>query len=328
VRFAVLGAGAIGAYVGAALSTGGADVTLIARGPQLEALVDRGVHVLSPRGDFHAHPPATSDLAALCDADVVFLGVKAYSLPALAPRLGEVLKPDAAVVCAQNGIPFWYFQGHGGPLDGITLESVDPGGIISRSLPAGSPVGCVVYCATELVEPGVIRHVEGTRFPIAEPDGSHSDRCGAISEAFRAGGLKAPVEPRLRDQIWLKLVGNVAFNPVSALTGATLGELAKLPEMVDLLWAMFQEAAAVASELGIEFPTSLERRFEAGLAVGDHRTSMLVDRETGKPLEYACMSGAVIELARMFELPVPHIESVHACIALADSLRSAGAERK
>ena len=224
MKVAVVGAGAIGAYVGAALNAGGVDVTLIARGPHLRAMQTEGVRVLSPRGDFIAHPEATDDLDAIGDADVVFWASRPTASPEMAPRLGAAMRPDAAVVCAQNGIPYWYFHNHGGPLEGTTLESVDPGGIIARSLRPESAIGCVVYCATEIVEPGVIRHVEGTRFAICEPDGSRSERCEAISAAFRAGGLKAPIDAQLRNQIWLKLVGNAALNPVSALTGATLGE--------------------------------------------------------------------------------------------------------
>ncbi len=322
MRFAVVGAGAIGAYVGAALSRGGSDVTLIARGAPLEAIQRNGVRVTSPRGDFHAHPKATSDIDAIGDADVAIVALKAYSLPELAPGLGAALAPDAATIWMQNGIPWWYFQSEGGPLEGHTLESVDPGGTIRASIPAESVIGCVVYAATEIEEPGVIRHVEGTRFTIGEPDGTASARCRAISEAFVAGGLKAPVEERLRDQIWLKLLGNAAFNPVSALTHATLAELGTLPEMVDLLRATFHEVAAVATALGIEFPVSLERRLEAGFAVGDHKTSMLMDLEGGKPLELDCMTGAVIELARLLELPAPHTETIHACAKLLGVLRS------
>jgi 2-dehydropantoate 2-reductase len=327
VKFAVVGAGAIGAYVGASLSAGGADVTLIARGPHLRAMQEHGVRVLSPRGDFTAKPQATDDLGAVADADAVFLGLKAYSLPEVASRLGEVVQPDAAVVCAQNGIPYWYFHDHGGPLDGTTLESVDPGGVITDSMPAGSAIGCVVYCAAEIEEPGVIRHVEGRRFPICEPDGSSSARCHAISDAFRAGGLRAPVDPRLRDQIWLKLVGNAALNPVSALTGATLAELGRSPSMVELLGEMLAEGAAVAERLGVELPVSLERRLEAAFEVGEHRTSMLMDREAGKPLEHQCITGAIIELADRLDVAVPRLKTVHECIAQVDTLREAKISR-
>jgi 2-dehydropantoate 2-reductase len=320
VRFAVVGAGAIGAYVGAALVRGGSDVTLIARGPHLHAMQANGVEVLSPRGDFHVHPLATDDFSAIADADVVFLGLKAYSLPELAPLIGDQLRQGAAVIPAQNGIPWWYFQSHSGPLAGRHLESVDPGGIIAASIPAESVVGCVVYCSAEIIEPGVIRHVEGTRFTIGEPDGTESERCRSISEAFTAGGLKCPIEQHLRNQIWLKLIGNVAFNPVSALTRATLGQLGELPAMVDLLREMFEECSAVAAALGIEFPVSLERRLEAGFAVGDHKTSMLQDLEASKPLELGCMTGALIELADELAIPVPHTQTVHACAELLDRI--------
>ncbi len=320
MRFAVVGAGAIGAYVGAALARGGADVTLIARGPHLAAMRERGVQVLSPRGDFTAHPVATDDFDAVSEAEVVFVALKAYSLPELAPRLGAALAPGAATIWAQNGIPWWYFQSHPGALGETVLESVDPGGAISRSIPRESVIGTVVYCSTEIVEPGVIRHLEGTRFPLGEPDGSSSDRCARIAEAFSAGGLKAPVVERLRDQIWLKLVGNVAFNPITALTRATLGELGELPEMVELLRGVFGECSAVAERLGVEFPVSLERRLEAGFAVGDHKTSMLQDLEAGKPLELDCMTGAIVELAGMLDVPVPRAQTVHACAKLLDRL--------
>ncbi len=323
MRLAVVGAGAIGAYVGAALTRGGSDVTLIARGPHLHAMQANGVQVLSPRGNFHVHPAATDDFGAIADADTVFLGLKAHSLPELAPRIGEHLRPDAAVIPAQNGIPWWYFQSHPGPLAGKHLESVDPGGVIAASIPPESVVGCVVYCSAEITEPGVIRHVEGTRFTIGEPDGTETERCRRISEVFTAGGLKCPVERRLRDQIWLKLIGNVAFNPVSALTRATLGELGELPAMVDLLRAMFDECASVAAALDIEFPVSLERRLEAGFGVGDHKTSMLQDLEAGKPLEFGCMTGAVIELADELEIPVPHTRTIHACVELLDRISNA-----
>jgi 2-dehydropantoate 2-reductase len=325
MKFAVLGAGAIGAYVGAALTRGGADVTLIARGTHLAAMAEHGVRVQSPRGDFCARPEVTGDIAAVADADVVFVALKAYSLPAIAPQLGRLLAPGAAAIWAQNGIPWWYFQSlpETAGTAGLTgLESVDPGGVIAASISPGCTIGCVVYCSTEIVEPGVIRHVEGTRFSIGEPDGSDSPRVREISRAFAAGGLRAPVDPRLRDQIWLKLVGNAAFNPITALTGATLGQLGTLPAMHDLLRALFAESAAVAARLGISFPVSLDRRLEAGIEVGDHKTSMLQDLEAGKRLELECMTGAIVELAARLGVDVPHTSTVHACVQLLDQLRA------
>ena len=321
MKFAVLGAGAIGAYVGAALCRGGADVTLIARGAHRQAMADHGVRVLSPRGDFTAHPQVSGEIESVRDADVVFVALKAYSLTEIAPRLGAELGPGSAVIWAQNGLPWWYFQSLPDPAGLTGLQSVDPGGVIAASIPAEHNIGCVVFCSTEIVEPGVIRHVEGTRFTIGEPDGSDSERCKLISAAFAAGGLRAPVEARLRDQIWLKLVGNAAFNPITALTGATLGELGDLPEMRELLRAVFAECAAVAGRLGITFPVSLDRRLEAGLAVGDHKTSMLQDLEAGKRLELDCMTGAIIELAGHLSVDVPHTQAVYACAKLLGQIR-------
>jgi 2-dehydropantoate 2-reductase len=320
VKFAVLGAGAIGGYVGAALARGGADVTLIARGLHLQAMQEHGVRVLSPRGNFDARPAATGDLAAIGGADVVFVALKAYSLTEVAPRIGPLLAPGAAVIWAQNGIPWWYFQSLNGPLAGTSLQSVDPGGVIAGAIGPEHNIGCVVYCSAEIVAPGVIRHTEGTRFSVGEPDGSMTERCQRISAAFTASGLKAPVDPRLRDQIWLKLVGNVAFNPITALTGATLGELGALPEMTDLLRAIFAECAEVAGRLGITFPVSLDRRLAAGIAVGDHKTSTLQDLEAGKQLEIDCMTGAVAELAGLLGIEVPHVRTVHACAKLLGQL--------
>jgi 2-dehydropantoate 2-reductase len=326
MRFAVLGAGAIGAYVGACIARGGGDVVLIARGRHLDAMRAHGVRVISPLGDFQTEVEATDEIRAIRDADVVFLGLKAYALPAIAAELGADLRRDAAVIAAQNGIPWWYFQHHGGQFDGLRLECVDPGGIVSGAISPERTVGCVIYCSTEIVEPGVIRHIAGTRFAIGEPDGSESARCREISERFNAGGLKCPVAANLREQIWLKMVGNVPFNTVTALTGATLGELGDLDEMVALLRATMQECADVASRLGISLPMSGRRRLEAGIAIGDHRTSMLQDLESGKPLETACLTGAVVELADRLNMAVPHARALHACIRLLEHVRDS-AER-
>jgi 2-dehydropantoate 2-reductase len=323
MRFAVLGAGAIGAYVGAALARGGADVVLIARGAHLEALRRNGVRVLSPLGDFAAHPEATDDVEAVAGAGCVIVGLKAYSFPELLPRIAPVLDRDACIVPAQNGVPWWFFQGFGGPLAGSVLESVDPGGVITAAIAPERVVGCVPYPAAEIVEPGVVRHVEGTRFAIGEPRGGESERCRTIKEAFEAGGLKCPIEERIRDQLWLKLIGNVAFNPVTALTRSSLGQLAEAPEMVSLLRTIMEEVTAVGTALGIELPVAIDRRLDAGMKVGDHKTSMLQDLEAGKRLELDCMSGTVLEIAAKLDIACPHVETVHACVTLIDRLRAA-----
>jgi 2-dehydropantoate 2-reductase len=261
---------------------------------------------------------ATDELDAIAGADCVVLGVKAYSLPELAPRIAPLLGPDTAVLPAQNGVPWWFFQGFDGPRAGTVVQAVDPGGVVTAAIEPRRVIGCVPYPATEIAEPGVIRHVEGTRFAIGEPTGTPSERCAAVAAAFEAGGLKCPVEERIRDQLWLKLIGNVAFNPVSALTGATLGELGELPETVALLRAVMEEVAAVGDALGIELPVSIERRLEAGFRVGAHKTSMLQDLEAGKPLELAPMTGAVLEIAGRLGVACPHVETVHACAAVLD----------
>jgi 2-dehydropantoate 2-reductase len=319
VRFAVVGAGAIGGYVGACLARGGSDVTLIARGPHLAALRADGIKVLSPDGDFTARPEATGDLAAAGAADVVFLGLKAYSLPEVAPALHRVLRPGTAVIAAQNGIPWWYFQGLPGPYQDLVIDSVDPAGVVSKAIEPASVVGCVVYCATEIAAPGVIRHVEGKRFSIGEPDESSSERCAQISQAFRAGGLRAPVASGLRTQIWLKMIGNASLNPVTALLGATLGQLGRSPGALAVARAVMTECAEVAAALGIELPITIERRLAAAIEVGGHRTSMLQDRLAGKPLEIGCLTGAVIDIAGRVGVDVPQTRAVHHLLtALAD----------
>jgi 2-dehydropantoate 2-reductase len=316
VRVAVVGAGAIGAYVGAALHRGGADVHLIARGKHLEAMRRDGVTVLSPRGDFDAHPHATADPGEIGPVDIVFLGLKAYSYAGAGPLLRPLLTPGTGVVAAQNGIPWWYFHGLPGPYQGRRVEAVDPDGAVSAVIPPEQAIGCVVYSSTEIESPGVIRHVEGTRFSIGEPDGTISGRCTAFSQAMIAGGLKCPVEKDLRSDIWLKLLGNVAFNPISVLTRATMGEIAAHPGTRELVLAMMRETAQIAAALGSPPKISVERRFEGAARVGDHKTSMLMDFEAGKPLESDAVLKAPAEMAALAGVPAPSLEMVAALIDL------------
>jgi len=316
VRVAVVGAGAIGAYVGAALHRGGADVHLIARGEHLEAMRRNGVTVLSQRGDFHAHPHVTADPAEIGPVDIVFLGLKAYGYAGAGHLIRPLLGPATGVVAAQNGIPWWYFHGLPGPYEGRRIEAADPGGAVSAVIEPGRAIGCVVYSSTEIESPGVIRHIEGTRFSIGEPDGTISQRCTAFSQAMRAGGLKCPVETDLRSDIWLKLMGNVAFNPISVLTGATMGQIAGHPGTRELVLAMMHETAEIASRLGSPPKISVERRLEGAARVGDHKTSMLMDWQAGKPLESDVLLKAPVELARLTGVPTPNLEMVDALIDL------------
>lgn len=318
MRFAIVGAGATGGFLGARLARAGVEVVLVARGAHLAAMRERGVEVQGEDGTFVAHPTCTDDLSVVGDADAVFLTVKAHSLPQLAPRLAPLLGPETAVVTAQNGIPWWYFERHGGPLEGTRLRTVDPDGIIARSIETRRVIGCIVYPATSLVGPGVIRHVEGTRFSIGELDGSKSERCQAIAAALVRAGLKCPVRPRIRNEIWLKLLGNVAFNPLSALTRATLVEMATDPELRSVARAIMEEADSVARALGIELEIGVEQRLAGAAKVGPHKTSMLQDVESGRRLEVDALVGAVVEIADLLNLSLPHLRTVYACARLLD----------
>src|SRR5918992_4072869 len=316
MRIAVLGAGAIGAYVGAALARGGADVHLIAGGDNLDAIRRSGVRVRSPRGDFEAHPPATDDSRDVGPVDFVFLGLKAHSYASCGSMLEPLLHEDTAVVPAQNGIPWWYFHRLEGPYEGRRIDAVDPGGAVSRAIPPERAIGCVAFPGTALAEPGVVQHYEGTRFSIGEPDGSISERCSRFSEAMIAGGLKCPVEERLRDDIWVKLMGNVAFNPLSVLTRATLAEMCSHAPARALVTSIMEETLEIADAVGAEPSVSIEQRLEGAEKVGDHKPSTLQDLEAGKPLELAAIVDSVVELADLTRVPAPTLGAVSAASGL------------
>jgi 2-dehydropantoate 2-reductase len=318
VRLAIVGAGATGGFLGARLARAGIDVVLIARGAHLAAMRERGVEVRSAAETFVTHPACTDDLAIVREASAVVLTVKAHSLPEIAPRLAPWLGTDTAVVTAQNGIPWWYFERAGGPLEGTRLESVDPEGVIARAIEARRVIGCVVYPATTLVAPGIIEHVEGSRFSLGELDGSKSDRCQAIAAALIAAGLRCPIRPRIRNEIWLKLLGNVAFNPLSALTRATMVEMTQDPDLRAVARAIMEEAEGVARALGVELEIGVEQRLAGAERVGPHKTSMLQDVETGRRLEVEALVGAVVEIADLLGLPVPHLRTAYACTRLLD----------
>jgi 2-dehydropantoate 2-reductase len=317
MKIAVLGAGAIGAYVGAALARGGAEVHVVARGANLAAMRRDGIRVYSPRGDFTVAVPATDDPREIGPVDVVFLGLKANSYATAGSLLDPLLGEDTAVVAAQNGIPWWYFHGVDGPFAGRRIEAVDPGGTVSRVIAPARAIGCVVYAGTELEAPGVVRHLEGTRFTIGEPDGTLSERCVTFSEAMVAGGLKCPVETTgLRNEVWVKLMGNVAFNPLSALTRATIAGMCRHPPTRDLVATLMHETVAVARSVGAEPHVSVERRLAGGEKVGEHRTSTLQDLEAGKPLELAPIIHAVVELADLTGVEAPALRAVAATSGL------------
>lgn len=321
MRIAIAGAGATGGYLAACLVRSGADVVVVARGPHLAAMRERGLTVREPGAEpFTVKPEATDDMeAAVRSADVVFVTLKAHSLPALAPVVGRSLKPGAVLVSAQNGVPWWYFgRGYTGPLAGERLESVDPGGVISESIDEASVVACIVYPATALSAPGVVEHVEGNRFSLGELDGERTERVTGIAQALAAAGLRAPVQARIRNEIWLKLLGNASFNPVSALGRVTLGRIAESPGARDLVRTLMVEVEAVAAGVGEEMAISIERRLEGGFRVGEHRTSMLQDVEAGRPLEVDALLGSVCEIAGRLGIAVPNLQTVLTLCRLLD----------
>jgi 2-dehydropantoate 2-reductase len=258
----------------------------------------------------------SGDLAAIGPADVVFLGVKAHSLPDLAPRLRPLFGPDTVAVSTQNGIPWWYFQHLGGEFDGLRLERLDPGGVITSAIEPRRVVGSLAYFATEIEAPGVIRHIEGNRISFGEPDGTKSERLTRIAQALIAAGFRCPVTTRFRQEIWVKLLGNVAFNPISALTGGTLVEMAEHPEASQLVREIMRETEAVAGRLGIELPISIEQRIAGAAKIGAHKTSMLQDVEARRRMELEAVVGAVVELGDRLGIPMPATRSVYACAAL------------
>jgi 2-dehydropantoate 2-reductase len=314
MKIAIIGAGAIGAYVGAKLALAGEQVTFMARGANLKALNADGVRLVLP--DHSTLGPAdvvaSDDYVGTGPQDVVILAVKAHQLESVAHQVPHLLGPETVVIPMQNGIPYWYFHQHGGDLAGSTVASVDPRGVIASLIPAHRVIGCVVYPATELIAPGVVRLIEGDRFPVGELDGSRSERVTRISECLERAGLKAPILDNIRAEIWLKLWGNLTFNPISALTRATLVDICEDPGTRELAVAMMTEAQAVANTLGITFRVPLGKRIAGAAKVGKHKTSMLQDLEAARELEIDALLGSVVELGRKTKTPTPHLDAVYA----------------
>ena len=314
MKICVYGAGAIGGYFGARLARCGHDVTLIARGPHLEAMRKNGLRLISAGDDFTVHPLCTDEPAEAGPQDYVIVTLKAHSVPAVAERMKPLLGPDTAVVPAVNGVPWWYFHKLEGPWQGTRVETVDPGGAQWTHIGPERVIGCVVYPAAEVVEPGVVRHIALDRVPLGEPDGTRSERVQALSKALIEAGAKAPVRPRIRDDVWIKLWGNCAFNPVSVLTGGTLGEIARDPATRAVARAMMVEAQAIGEKLGARFPIDVERRIEGAAEVGDHKSSTLQDFERGRPMEIDALVAAVAELGRLVGIATPTIDMIYALV--------------
>jgi 2-dehydropantoate 2-reductase len=321
VKICIYGAGAIGGYLGALLAGTDAEVTLIARGPHLKAMQQDGLTLLSGDERRTVRVRATDDPREAGPQDYVVLALKAHSVAPILDQLQPMLGPDTAVVTAQNGILWWYFHGLEGPWAGRRLESADPGGRIWQALGPERAIGCVVYPSCEIVSPGVVRHLEGTRFMLGEPDGSKSDRVTSLGEVLTAAGLKAPVRRRIRDDIWFKLLGNATFNPVSVLTRATLEQMGTDPGVRDVIRTLMAEAVAVATQLDVRFAMDIEKRIDAAVEVGAHKTSMLQDFEQGRALELDALVAAVVEMGQLVGVPTPTLAQVLALVRLADRAR-------
>ncbi len=314
MKIAIIGAGAIGGYVGVKLALAGEDVTFMVRGANLDAIRNNGMKLIMHDGTEYVarNAKASNNYDGAGPQDVVILAVKAHQVEAVANDVPKLFGPDTMVVTMQNGIPYWYFHKHGGELEGSRLESVDPTGLISEKIPAQRVISCVVYPASKLVAPGVVKHIEGDRFPVGELDGSTSERVTRVSESFTKAGFKAPVLDSIRAEIWLKLWGNLTFNPISALTHSTLVDICQYPLTRELAAAMMTEAQAIANKLGITFRVPLEKRIAGAEKVGKHKTSMLQDFEAGREPEIEALVGSVVELGRLTQTPTPHIDAVYA----------------
>jgi 2-dehydropantoate 2-reductase len=316
MRICIFGAGAIGGYMGAKLAATGAEVSLVARGPHLRAMQERGLTLIEEGARHTVAVRAAEDPAELGVQDYVVVTLKAHSVPPVVPRMQPLIGAGTTIVSGVNGVPWWYFHKIGGPLEGTRLASVDPGDAQWLGFGPDRVLGCVVYPAAEVAEPGVIHHIEGNRFSLGEPDGSRSERAERLSAALTAAGLKAPVRPRIRDEIWVKLWGNLSFNPISALTHAPLDVLCTDPGARGVARAMMLEAQTIAEALGVRFPIDVDRRIEGGAAVGAHRTSMLQDLDAGRPMEIDALVGAVQELGRLTGTATPAIDTVLALVRL------------
>lgn len=318
MRVCIVGAGAIGGLLGVRLALSANDVTLIARGPHLDAISRKGLRLVMKDGSEHVARDlrATGDIREAGPQDVVILAVKAHQIAAIAAELQAMYTPDTTIVTTQNGIPWWYFQRHGGEFDNHRIEAVDPGGVIASNIDPDRIIGSIAYPAAEIAEPGVVRHIEGDRFPIGELDGAESDRVKAISKMLIDAGFKSPIMPDIRSELWLKAWGNLTFNPISALTHSTLVDICQYPPTRHLATMMMTEAQTIANKLGITFRVPLEKRIAGAEKVGKHKTSMLQDVEAGKAVEANALIGAVVELGELTSTPTPHISAIYACVKL------------
>ena len=323
MKICIIGAGAIGGLLGAKLSLAGENVTFIEKSAaQREAINKNGLKLLMHDGAALVADKvlAYADVGEPGPQDMVILAVKAHQIPAVAPDLKKLYARDTMVVTLQNGLPWWYFQRHGGPLDGTRLKTLDPDGVIAANVEPERIIGCVVFPAASVAAPGVIQHEEGDRFSVGELDGSKSNRIQAIYNMIVGAGLKSYILDNVRAEIWLKAWGNLSFNPISALTHATMVDIARFAPTRDLSVKMMEEAQIVANKLGITFRHTIEKRMQGAESVGAHKTSMLQDVEAGHALEIEALVGSIVELARLTDTPTPSIDAVYDCVKLLDKV--------
>jgi 2-dehydropantoate 2-reductase len=316
MNIAVIGAGAIGGHIAARLAAAGESVSVVARGEHLKAIRERGLILKEGGEEIVARVEATDRIADVGRPDLVVLGVKAHQVAPIAADIASILRPETTVMTTQNGIPWWYFFKHGGPYEGRRLESVDPGGVIAGHLPIDAIIAAISYQAAEIESPGVIRHVEGHRLPLAEIDGSKSARVATLAALFTRAGFKSPVLSDVRTEIWTKLWGNLTFNPISALSRATLEDICRFAPTRALAAAMMGEAQTVGEAFGIRFRLAIDKRIAGAEAIGPHKTSMLQDIEHGRAIEIDALLGSVIELARLANVETPHLDAVYAATKL------------
>jgi 2-dehydropantoate 2-reductase len=317
MKICVVGAGAIGGYLAVKLAESGHETSVVIRGANLAAVRENGLKLVMEDGSEHlARIHASDRMADLGKQDIVILGMKAHQVAAVAADIPALLAPDGVIVTAQNGVPWWYFHKHGGPYEGRRVEAVDPGGVVSSQLDVERVIGTIVYPACEMAAPGVIRHIEGNRFTLGELDGADTPRIRLFADVLRQAGFKAPISSDIRSEIWIKLWGNLCFNPISALTHATLVDICEFAPSRELAARMMREGQEIGEKLGVNFKVSIDKRIAGAAAVGKHKTSMLQDIEMGRPIELEALVGSVIEMGRITDTPTPQIEAVYALAAL------------
>ena len=323
MKVCIVGAGAIGGYMAVRIANAGHNVSVIARGPHLAAIKDRGMKLIEGNDEFVAdNLTATEFVGELGPMDVVLLALKAHQIVPIVNDMSVLLGPNTVIVTLQNGIPWWYFQNFAGDYANRVVETVDPGGLLFNSIDPDRLIGCIAYPATTISKPGVIQHIEGNRFPVGELSGMKTERVQMVSDLFAESGFKSRIIDDIRSEIWLKLWGNLTFNPISALTHSTLVDICQFPLTRQLVATMMTEAQTVGERLGAHFRIPMEKRIAGAESVGKHKTSMLQDVEAGKAIEIESMLGAVIELAEVTGVQTPTLRAIYACVSLLDKTLS------